>query len=190
VAEPFRGPEWPPERRREVIRLAVGIVSDHVEYGVGRSVVLEHIPRIIRLARDQVGENDPLPLFQGHFAMMFPEVLAALEEDLEKVAAFHGDPVELYFDRKEKTTGLLTGYLEEFLALHSRLRRFVSVRSVSKDDFLPIQAADILAYELTKHIYNKLHDPERPARKSYEALQAKGRIDFGYWFLRPGDPID
>jgi hypothetical protein len=51
----------------------------------------------------------------------------------------------------------------------------------SKNDFVELQAADLLAYETAKSTHNRFFDPQRPIRKSMLALvRKKNRLVGGF----------
>jgi hypothetical protein len=50
--------------------------------------------------------------------------------------------------------------------------RVIGLQFVGKEDYIPLQAADMLAYEGNK----RLRDPLRPARRPWERLNPDGRI--------------
>lgn len=55
--------------------------------------------------------------------------------------------------------------------------RAMTLKFGSKDDYVPLQAADVLAYEANK----RYRDWNKPPRRSWQALEAAGRIHSWYW---------
>ncbi len=179
----FSGPDWPKERRHALIKTAIGIVCDHVAYGLVQSVVLEDIPAIQEIARLQ----EKPAHFENAYTIVAPEIFAFLYEDLDRVPGFQDQPVALYFDRETKGAGLLTDCFNEHIMEHGQQARFTSITVADRVTCIPLQAADIAAYEATKHLYNEAHDSGRKVRASYEALQSFGRLRFGVWRVKYPD---
>jgi len=59
----------------------------------------------------------------------------------------------------------------------------------SKNEFIPLQAADLLVYESAKSLHNWLYDPSRSVRKSMRALLKRRERLVGGYFDKDGCAI-
>jgi hypothetical protein len=69
-------------------------------------------------------------------------------------------------------------------------KQLVSLSFATKNEFIPLQAADVFAYEAQK----SLADPDRPERKSLTALRASGTITIQHierqWLKDNGERLE
>jgi hypothetical protein len=59
--------------------------------------------------------------------------------------------------------------------------RLISLNFAGKKDFVPLQAADFLAYESYKEIDRVRFERPRPKRKSLELIEAAGNVQARMW---------
>jgi hypothetical protein len=165
--------------------------GDYEGWGVGRKE--EFIKQIFRVldSRDIRG-------FSGTIHVPdFKEVVAGsntrLEEKpspylicqqycIEMISKRIDSKVHYIFDRQEE---LDQPAIENFWSTQDAFPewagRMGGITFRSKNDFVALQAADLLAYETAKSTYNRFFDPTRPIRKSMLALVRKrGRLVGGY----------
>jgi hypothetical protein len=160
---PFKG--WSFEQEKAVFTRAVDIVVEQAQHGwLNRVGVSVHIPRNAGIV---VGERDTTVwiLLFGRFMLLL----------LEKYRAQQG--FSYVFDNKDNVRA------------HVNQRRDVVQRSINKnlpgkwveegpvtfasdEKTLPLQAADLLAYEWRKRSSDRVLTPSKPVRKSYARLKA------------------
>jgi Protein of unknown function (DUF3800) len=77
--------------------------------------------------------------------------------------------------------GEITKLWDNWLKPHDPQDRLISLNFAGKRDFVPLQAADFLAYESYKEIDRVRFDRPRPKRKSLELVEAAGNVRALMW---------
>ena len=157
---------WSPEDRDELVKRLLPIIPKHPVAAVLMGINLDAFKEAMR------GRSDLQEIFGTPYTACFQWALQSLVEHAEKfnfderIACFHESND---FQREARESF-------DFIMNDSRYRNISSLTFGRKEDFVPLQAADILAYEGNK----RLRDLSRPQRRSFAALEPdNGRFLFG-----------
>ena len=157
---------WTEEKRVEFMRRATGIINDIVIGGV--------VCGVDSTAFKELSPQFPAPPYT-------PYAFCAMVcfKHLEKWAAenFRSDPIDCVFESGTQGRGEISKMVLDLMSDEDGERlsfRIGSVRFEGKKQMLPVQAADILAYEfyleaLNGHVTGEL----RPTRKSLQGVGPK-----------------
>lgn len=158
---------WSNERRVRVFRTLADIINRHagpgISYGIRESDYKALVPRSVAKSTQE--------WMWIAFAVLWNRCLADLraavleEPDVEASIA-------LVFDRNQRMAPLIIGGIQGIIEKHPDHYGWISsVSFEDKREFVPIQAADILAYESFKVVENISTGNKRPIRKSLKALK-------------------
>jgi hypothetical protein len=134
---------WPEEKRRDGLARLIGIVNDRALASVGVVLPVHLYDRLLTgTARERSG--GPYGLAAVACAMEVAEILRADEEAV----------ADYVFENGALGRGQLAKVLRDNAGSPEARNwsRIASVRFEDKRRYLPLQAADILAYELYKHL--------------------------------------
>ena len=121
----------------------------------------------------------------------FPEILADIGYYkcflmvtgwiVENVAVPLNEPIQFTFDRREQSRFNATKLYESVVRKPDWAPAALMSESVQFDDRQNprIQMADLVAREAMKDLDRQVRSPERPRRRSIEALYTKGHFNFG-----------
>lgn len=194
-----KGYDWPEAVRRERINRLLGIIDRHVLYSVGVVLPLGDYEAIFPEDEAPAGPNpewlapgivapgaprpgDPPPHSEGHRPGDIrrksggPYGLAAtilFTAVAEQVKPLRGDPFVAYiFESGAEGFGQIAKFFQDNYKDVSTRRelRLLSLAFEDKRLVKPLQAADLLAYELYKHLPRHLGQDDRPARYTLKAL--------------------
>ena len=167
----FALPEWQDDRKRDrTLRRLINIIATRSNLGfmtvVEKSAYDDEVPDALREKR-KLGRN--------HYTFAVRMSMAKILKWRMKYR--HKEPIKFVFDQMSKGKGEINAVFEEALregdekALLHGISRDAGWSFESKDKTLPLQAADILAWE-TLHYMQKTYLPsgKDPMRKSYRAL--------------------
>lgn len=155
----FRG--WPPKRRTGLIKRLLRIIEQQEIYGIYSGVVQPAY-------RDEFGvkrDDDAYPLCLQHCIEIIGEKTARLPLT-EKVkiivdtCRFSGKGAEVFHFMKYGHSW------DQGARLHS-------ITYSSWQDFVPLQCADLMAYESFKLVLRGEFEQHRPERKSFEMLRRR-----------------
>jgi hypothetical protein len=157
----FKG--WSAPQRDELVIRLLGVINTSDIPGV---VIGIHMGEF----RDaMVGRDDLRVLFGSPYAACFHWVVQAIMN----IAAELGSSERIGFVHE------FNDYRQEALDGFSWIRAngnpqgtLIGLQFADKKDYVPLQAADVLAYEGNK----RLRDPSRPARRPWLALNPDGRV--------------
>ena len=190
--------DWPNEVRRERITRLLGIINRHVLGSVGTVIPLADYdeifpedevppgPNVQQLAPGiwapgslEPGEPEPKVNPQpGDLRRKSggPYGLAASATALsvsELVRPLSGDPHVAYvFERGAIGAGQILKVFQDIVSDEDTRRsmRVLSIAFEDKREFPPLQAADLIAYELHKHLPRQLGIEDRPVRHTLREL--------------------
>jgi hypothetical protein len=109
----------------------------------------------------------PSPYF-----LCFQLVLSALAERLNQENP--GVRPSLVFEEQEEFSARAKALYDDFKHLNpSYAPRLTTLTYASKREFVPLELADNIAYEVMKEILNNRWDPGRDVRKSFQAMQPR-----------------
>ncbi len=158
---------WMEEKRVKFMRRATEIINDTVIGGV--------VCGVNAAAFKELSSEFPAPPDTP-----YPFCAMVCFKHIEKWAAEypHSDPIDCIFESGTKGHGEIAKMVEELMSDEDgeRLKfRLGAVRFEGKKETLPVQAADILAYEFYREAQNGGHvtDEIRQIRKSLQGLRSK-----------------
>lgn len=164
-----RGPykDWPEERKNAFMTRLTTLVGNLVDYGVGCGIVRADYERELPawLQRDF---KDPL-----NFCVYGTMILISRQHELGKLTVAE-KPLRTMIERKP-------GYEGAMSTIYYRCRDRLAPELIgdlswgSKKD-VPLQAADLIAYEIAKYVANLRYRPELRMRKSLEALARQSKL--------------
>jgi len=166
---PFDNNWTDPERDLFMERVTI-TASEHTTLGISCSVVCDEFENAFPSDIHQ-GWKDP-----RYFALF--GMLGLLWEFMEKKNTRLSLPRPLHFmiERQKKFVG---NAIELFYAYKNKLdldHKFADMAHGSSDDYPPLQAADLLAYEATRKLVEEEHDPTAGLRKPFLNLARKGNL--------------
>ena len=149
---------WPKERCDVLIKRAISIVKEHPLHGVAAGMLVK--------------DKKPTIPIQA-LDMCFIQCISALLYRAEQL----GDRVEIFMEDHPGRKKHLLQYLG-FLDRHSQRGELVEkIHSVRNREHSPLQAADLLAYEMYKEVLNSYTVKEsRPIRRSMLSLMETQRM--------------
>lgn len=161
LQEEFKG--WTEERRNEYVAPLLPVLSNHAIYGNAVAINLRDF-------KDALGEEFPLDrvLYSAYevcFQSVIDHVLYQVEQNgmRDALAFFH------------ECNDWQQQALDAFNHVKSRRARHASKMTITfapKGRMVPLQAADVLAYEANK----RFRDQDRPKRRSLQVMERGNRI--------------
>lgn len=154
---------WSETRRDDLVKRVLGVTADSGLPGIVIGINLNHFDEALS------GEADLRKFFGTPYTACFHWVVQSLmylqfrTDNRERVMFvhenndFHGDAMESF------------NYMKDHVNPGGVA---MSMMFVSKADFPPLQAADILAYEGNR----RMRDPDRPERRPWQVLNPDNRI--------------
>lgn len=174
LAGEFNG--WTRDQANEVALNCLHVVGglEPRVFGVGAAIYLpadEH-------------SSPPLVLEQVALRIAFMEILAVVLNLAQSIGAEH--TVQCVCDEQPGLQGLLQDTFakaREF-AMRDAPCRISHLQFEDSKEVLPLQAADILAYETRKDVLNRMEQPQRPRSRALRYL-VRSQPHLG-WALTPG----
>lgn len=163
---------WEPTRRNEFVRQAQGIIKRYTLVAVGSAVIKKDFEEVL-----------PPPIIKfygGAYGWCAHECVSAVSNWCDR--AKQKEHIKWVFEKG--TEG--SGQIEKYFHMSSRNPRVSEMLRIGIDgcsfyakDVLPLQAADVVAYEIFKHVQNQIVDKgKRDIRIS--ALNLFRQIDRPY----------
>jgi len=168
--EQFANPEWRDQQKRDrTLRRLVNIINTRRQYGFAAAVekiaLDEEMPRHF-MEGYQLGKN--------HYTFAMRMCLGKVLKWRRKYG--HTEPIQYIFDEMSKGKGEINAVFERVLSEGADQAQAFGINKggwsfQSKSAVLPLQAADILAWESYNYM-QKVYLPEikQPIRKSFLAL--------------------
>jgi hypothetical protein len=165
---------WTPDQCLSLKKIALPIIPHRTLFGAGAAVVIKDYEELTCGAT----ENGHPYLRDPYFFCFF----LVLEVLIRRASQWlsESEKIALFFDEKEKVVGRAKQYFDWHKRDKDKDKKLISLKYASDLDMVPIQAADILAYETAKHLLNRLYDPNRAIRVSLRVLSAKNSLTGGY----------
>lgn len=164
---------WDDDRRTCFISDLAAILKNSILFGVAHSVVVEDWNAVMR-------DRWPVPFERKRAAYII-----LLQTCMEQIAQTHKLPgnatIASIFEQNDFIAAAIQ---QQFLNLKQKplLSRFVSMSFAPKGQFVPLQAADMWAFESYKHILNqKVEGGQRKERKLHANLRKSDRITGSYF---------
>ena len=163
----FKG--WEQPARDELVKRVLPVIAESNAIGVVIGIQMDEFEKAM------AGRDDLRPLFGTPYAACFQWVVQVIMNfalgamSTERIAFVH----ELNDYRQQALDSFA------WIKQHGNpLGNIIGLQFAEKKDFVPLQAADILAYEGNK----RLRDPNRPERRAWTALDPdKSRILAAYY---------
>jgi hypothetical protein len=159
---PFDG--WPIEARRKLVDNAVDLLCDTDLCGNLYAVACTFVIPDFH-AMD--------PTFLGNIAKTYEWAYRVLLHNILATWVFNG--YEFYFDEKEKVKGRVEKHFNDSKASLDKNPAYAGkLSNISwRDDrkVIPLQAADLLAYEIRRHTWTRLERGEVPMRSAYQRIK-------------------
>ncbi len=161
--------DWSVARKIDLMEKLINVIDRRDLHGVAGAIVMREYKEAV------TGESEFL---EEKWAPYIVCQQLCYQKILKKTAT----DVAFVHDRQEEYDYPAQQWFFEYKDAHpEHADRMKSVTFSSKKDYLPLQAADLLAYETAKGLHNRLYDSERPHRKSMLALARKKRLDGGFF---------
>jgi Protein of unknown function (DUF3800) len=161
---PFDG--WSPDQRRTLVDRAVEILADTTLsanlYAMGCTFVLDDLNALI-----------PASMGNGEMPDIYERAYRVLLMNINQFSQFRG--IDVVFDKKKKAEGRVQRHFQTAKAACDASPKLVGLLNTCSfaDDrtVVPLQAADLLAYELRRRVWDRLRDPSTPVRPAYQRLK-------------------
>jgi hypothetical protein len=158
----FKG--WTEKNRDALVARLLAVPARYELYGIAMGINLRDLADAVAADAD-IADNPYLGAFFGvPYGMSLIWVLLNIIERTEDAGIRH-EPLALFHEQNDFHADAMKAF--EFVK--SRRKRHVGPMTITfcgKDEFVPLQAADVLAYEANK----RLRDPSKPQRRSIAAL--------------------
>jgi hypothetical protein len=174
---------WAKERRQSLIKDLIKLIVDADVRGFGAAISMNDYQEVYNAAvsdeqRDLLGKGDPHLLVFMQCALEICMSINHLPETEKVSFVYHAKPeieykTQRYFDIVKNESNLLFS------------TRLGTLNFSTKEDLLPLQAADIVAYELMKTLLNRKQRPELAVRKSFAAINPKISAETTRFFDKP-----
>ncbi len=137
----FKG--WPEWKRRALMRKLTWVIKSNVQFRLGAVVPCE-------ACKQTVGSINPNDTRLSPFCLCFVHCLSGIAGYCQKCKIT--DDIALVFDENNESSKHATGFYTSFRQSNAPNRnQFVSLSFADDKKVTPLQAADLLAYELNKY---------------------------------------
>ena len=167
---------WGPTRRKKFISRAQEIIKQHTYVAVGSAVIKKDFEEVL-----------PLPVrkfFGGAYGWCAHECIIAAGMWCEK--SKHNEPIDWVFEKGTVGSGQIQFYFNK-CSETSDLTKMTRVQpggwSFYGKDVIPLQAADVMAYEIFKQVKNQIVDRGRKKIRlsALDLFRAKDVPYLQYW---------
>lgn len=163
---------WDQGKRIRVIVELADIIKRHIDFGFCQVLIVADWLEIVKPLIETDYERK-----RGSYVFLAQGCLAGINFDMQMPQA---DKISCIFDRNNYMRGSITEHYARLIDRHSLQHVFdgITFADKTKAGSIPIQAADILAYEGAKHILNTVVDGGRiPERKLFVSLMDCQKIE-------------
>jgi hypothetical protein len=162
-----------PERIELVATLA-GIIKGTIEFGFSHSLVVKDWKKVIEPTIVNSYEQP-----RGHYIFLLQ---SCMEEIVRFISLPAGERVACIFDRNGFMAGSAIKHFDDLVARQSWEGVFDTITFGDKTRLIPLQAADMVAYEGYKHTVNQeVERSNRPERELFKNLLAARNIHVGWY---------
>lgn len=156
--------DWPVKRRTGLVKRLIKILTSGSMYGACSGLKVDDYEAIVPDAARQI--------IGAPYHLCFQTCVGHIAQRAEDLPI--GEKIDFVLDRNQQFGGNATNLFsmmsdDRSWKHHGRLG---TIAFAPAKDFLPLQAADLLAYESFKLLRAKLFEPWREIRKSMDALFA------------------
>jgi hypothetical protein len=162
--------DWNNDKRIDVLQKLVRVIHEAELTGLSCILPLE-------LFRRGIPVNSHLPIDHPlRRILQYMICFYALHVPLLQVSFHCSEPIPFVLDRNELTAGMVQSVIDGLHRKYPEMAKLMDT-PVFRDKKLvvPLQAADIWAYESMKHHENLISKSNRKTRKSYELLTSSGQ---------------
>jgi hypothetical protein len=157
---------WTREQVDAVAARALPVIVRNTEYGLAVGVQMDHLNEALR------ERPDLRAAFGSAYAIC---LYAVMGEILDGRRRFESDERMAFFHEENSYKREALDAYEAVLRDYNQANAPTTFTFGSKQDYVPLQAADVFAYEANK----KLRDTARPDRRALQALEPEsGRLSF------------
>jgi hypothetical protein len=162
----FRG--WPPDRRRQFLGRLITTIVDNTIAGFGCAMMMEQYERC-------VPEDVRLALKHPYYFCLH-NCLRTLLVFHDEITGSFQHRFRFLFDRKPTYEGIAA---QTYYNVRERLDSpgiLGDMTFGNKQEYIPLQAADLLVYEVAKHCLNWYTVPRRPKRVSLQLSEVNREL--------------
>ena len=173
----FKG--WNETDRNALVADLLTVLPKYELYGIAMGINLRDVKEATATEPDLADSPELASFFEAPYGMCLQWTLRNIIERTEAVG-IRKEPIAVFHEQNDFQSEAMAAF--EFVK-----RRRVShvgpmnIAFVEKDSHVPLQAADVLAYEANK----RLRDPTRPQRRSIAALGDRISVE---GFAKPNMP--
>jgi hypothetical protein len=161
---------WSDAERNEFMERITVTASEYPTLGIGCAIICDEYERAFPTDIFEEWKDPRLFALFGLLCLLsgttdkkntrftFPQPLHFL---VERQKHFVGNAIELFYAYKDKM---------------DKEHRFADIAHGSREEYLPLQAADLLVYETTRKLVEQIHDPHATMRKPFGNLARKGNL--------------
>jgi hypothetical protein len=163
-------------RAEALITHLSSIINRRVAFGVSFSVLVEDYNLVI------VPPDAPKKwAFQSPYLLCLRGCLELISEKRNQLAMRPGERIACVFDRNFEMQGKVMQYYKHLKEHAPWASVFGGIAFDIDDEYLALDAADILAYETNKTLRNKVRSTiDRPERRLTSVLHSSGRVEIRY----------
>ncbi len=159
---------WDHAKRAGLFKKLVSLINQHNLYGFASALLVEDFRAVYP---------------EAHTSHLYHLCFQHCILGIAKWAAAADEPVAFFFDQNREVSrqaqDVYNGYLND---LDFKERKYLeSLTFASKEKFICLQAADLLAREAFKHVDNRYHYSHRKTRKPIERIGSTGRLSLEFW---------
>lgn len=167
---------WSSERMATFMTEAVDALVKRDLLGIGIAIILPDYATVVE-ANDWLRRR-----FGGPFQFCYEASIQATANWIDKHPAYTEETVDVTFSTSDEFCGATSIEGAKYVTHERWQRRLHNVTYASMRDLLPLQAADLIAYETYKYCTHHFTGSKRPLRASYRRLwEEMGMAPIRYW---------
>jgi len=161
---PFDG--WPIQARQQLVQNALGLLEDKSLCQNLSAVSCTFVMKDIQaVAPKLLGNGSVADVYERCYRVVFQNILNRW--------VYNG--IDFIFDDKEKVKGRVQDHFNKAKATLDRNPTYAGKLNecLFRDDrkVIPLQAADLLAYEVRRYVWERLTKPNPPVRPAYQRIK-------------------
>lgn len=165
---------WSPTRRNEFVRKAQRIIKRYTYIAVGCAVIRKDFDEVLpELIKKYYG---------GPYGWCAQECIRQASNWCED--AKHGQAINWVFEAGTKGSGQIEFFLNKSYA-NPKIRQLLRLNgwAFKGKDIIPLQAADVVAYEIYKHMQNQIIEGGKRyiRRSAVDLFRKKDELYLKYW---------
>lgn len=170
--------QWNQERKDEFIHKLIAIARDNTLAGIGGLLTVKDYNEIVPQWLKDIIKHPYYFCFQ----LFFQETLKTLKDRFE-IPFPSEEKVLFFFDKQQEFNEYAIKVAKNIQKLHDVDDRIGGISFEDKATYLPLQAADLLAYRIRKRLTQKMSGKgKNPKKGSWDAaLALKNNLIMPYW---------